>query len=423
MRFLKQFSFYTLVGFIGAGINFFLMPYLSHFIKPEQYGLLAMVTSFVAILVPLISLVAFGAINVEFFKITDKTEFGSFFSSILIIPVIPTFIFLVITCLVPGPLATLFELPPDKEYWIPISVLIAFFSINIEILLAFTITEQKSNYYAIFYISKTIIDVLLTIFFVTYMKLSWEGRLISWGITNIVFFTASLFYFRKQKLITKNVQWKYIRAGIFFGLPLILHTIGKIVIAQSDRIFIAKMVSLDEAGIYNIGYLVGMILMLLVNAAGNFFGPFLYERLATLTKNREKEIVKYSYIIMALLLAFLLVMTVASPYFFSTLVDKDYSKGAIYVFWVGLGYFFWGVYIIFSSFIFYKAKTGFLGYLAVFNVVLNIVLNYFLIPPFGGLGAAYATCISFFFVAVAVIWRSTRLYKLPWLSFYKAINT
>jgi len=419
MKFLKQLSLYTFVGFIGAGINFFLLPYLSHFIRPGEYGILAMITSFVTIIVPLISLVAFGLINVEFFKIRDKTEFASLFSSILIIPVIPTIIFLVLTCLIPGKLATLFEIPGNKEYWIPIAVLIAFFSINMEILLGLAITQQKSLHYAFFFIGKTLIDVGLTVLFVTSMRLNWEGRLMSLGITNIIFFIVSLFYFRKQKLITRNVQWKYVRAGIFFGLPLILHTIGKFVINQSDRIFIAKMVSLDEAGIYNIGYQVGMAQMLLVNAAGNFFGPFLYERLSNLTKNSEREIVKYSYIIMALLFLFLLVLTFASPYFFSWLIDKDYSKGAAYVFWIGLSYFFWGVYIIFSSFIFYKAKTNFLGYLAIFNVVVNIALNYLLIPKFGGLGAAYATCISFFFIAIIVIWRSVRLYKLPWFSFYK----
>jgi O-antigen/teichoic acid export membrane protein len=56
------------------------------------------------------------------------------------------------------------------------------------------------------------------------------------------------------------------------------------------------MGSIEEAGIYNIGYQVGTVILLLVSAAGNFFQPFLYERLANLTKKAEIEIVRTTYI-------------------------------------------------------------------------------------------------------------------------------
>jgi O-antigen/teichoic acid export membrane protein len=177
------------------------------------------------------------------------------------------------------------------------------------------------------------------------------------------------------------------------------------------------MVSIDEAGIYNIGYQVGMIMLLLVNAMGNFMQPFLFERLASLTESAKRQIVKTSYVIIGTLLIILVVITVATPTFFTWLVDESYAKGTRYVFWVGLSYFFWGVYIIFAGYIFYSGKTGILGVLAIVNVVLNILLNYFLIKAFGPMGAAYATCISFFVVSVIIVWKANRLYPLPWLRF------
>lgn len=419
MKFIKQFSLYTLVGVFGAGVNFLLMPYLSHYIKPLEYGILSMVVSVVSILVPLVGLVASGIITVDYYKIKDKKEFASLFSSVQVIPVVPALLFLGISLVFPDNIADFFEIPHQNAYWVPLSVLVAMLSIYFETLLAFTITEQNATAYSLFYVCKTIVDVGLTILLVVYGNFGWEGRLWASLITTILSCFASLFYFKRRSLLTANIKWQYIRDGVLFGLPLILHTIGKYVINQSDRIFIAKLVSLDEAGIYNIGYQAGMLILLFVNAAGNFYGPFLYERLANSTEDDRREIVKYSYIIIAGLFLFLLFLTIVAPYFFAWFVDDRYSRGTAYVFWVGLSYFFWGIYIVFSTFIFYSKKTKFLGYLAVLNVLLNILLNYILITRFGALGAAYATAISFFVVSVLVMWRVIATFKLPWLSFFE----
>ena len=419
MKLLKQFSAYTLIGFLAAGINFLLMPYLSHFLKPEEYGILAMVNSFVTILIPLIGLVTSGLINVEYYKLKDKKEFASLFSSIQAIPVIPFLFFLVLSFVFKKPIAGFLEIPDNKSYWIPLSCLLAALSIYFETLLGFTVIEQKPKVYAFFGFSKIVIEVSLTIYFVTYLGYGWEGRLLAWLIASIALFIAAFFYFNKRKLLSIAIKKKYVFSALGFGLPLILHVIGKFVINQSDRIFITKMVSIEEAGIYNIGYQVGMILLIIVGAVGNFIQPFLYERLSNLTTKAKTEIINVTYLVTGAMFIILLVMTVATPTFFSLLIDESYAKGTKYVFWVGLSYFFWGVYSLLAGFIFFSGKTKILGILAIVNVVINLGFNYILIKYFGPLGAAYATCISFFVISVVVVWKANQLYPLPWLAYFK----
>lgn len=418
-RFFKQFSVYTLVGFLGAGVGFFLMPYLSHFLKPAEYGILSMVNSVVTILIPLIGLTAASIINVEYYKQKDKKEFASLFSSVQFIPVIPFILLLVVSVFVANPVARFLEIPEAKSYWVPLSCILALLTIYFETLISYNVTEQKPGYFAFFNILKIVTEVILTILFITKWGYGWEGRLYAWLISSVVLFLAGFIYCRKQYLLSFSISKKYIKAAVLFGLPLILHVMGKFVINQSDRIFITKMVSIDEAGIYNIGYQVGMIMLLLVSATGNFMQPFLFERLARLTDLAKRQIVKTSYVIIMALLVVLILITIATPTFFTWVVDESYAKGTRYVFWVGLSYFFWGVYIIFAGYIFYSGKTGILGILAIVNVVLNILLNYFLIKTFGPMGAAYATCISFFVVSVVICWKANKLFPLPWIHFLK----
>lgn len=417
MRFVKQISLYTFIGFFNAGISFLLMPYLSHFIDPVGYGMLSMVNSFVTILIPLIGLTASGIISVEYYKLKDKTQFSSLFSSVQLIPLVPGLFILIISFLFQNVIGNFLEIPKASNYWIPLSVLIALLSIYFDSLLVYNVIEQKPNNYVKFSIIRLFIEVGLTLLFVSYFGMGWEGRLWSWLIATIISFFLSIYYFSSQGLFTWNIRKKYIRAGIIFGFPLILHTIGKFVINQSDRIFIAKMVSIEEAGIYNIGYQVGMVILLLVNAAGNFFQPFLFERLTDLTDHRKLEIVRIIYIIIIALMVLLLFITLIAPFLFKTIIDRSYSGAVVFVFWTGLSYFFWGIYTLFTGFIFYKKQTNQLGYLAILNVTLNICLNYILIKHFEALGAVYATCISFFVIAAVVVWRGSSLFKLPWFEF------
>ena len=417
MKFIKQFSLYTFVGFFNAGIGFLLMPYLSHYINPEGYGILSMVNSLVTILIPLVGLTASGLISVEYYRVKDKKELASIFTSIQTIPLLPGLILLICTLLFSSSVASFFEIPQAKSYWIPLSVAIALFSIYYETLLAYNVVEQKPVRYLKFSIARILIEVSLTLSFISIFKLGWEGRLLSWLIATVISFFIALGYFKNQGLLKGRIKKQYIQAGILFGLPLILHTIGKFVVNQSDRIFIAKMVSLEEAGIYNIGYQVGMVMLILVSAITNFIQPFLFVRLSELTERAKLEIVRTSYVIIAGLFVFLLFITFVTPWLFRYLIDESYSSGNIYVFWTGLSYFLWGIYTIFSGYIFYSKRTRILGYLSVVNVALNIALNYIFIIKYGAIGASYATCISFFVVMVVIMYRAVKLYNLPWTNF------
>lgn len=422
MKFLRQISTYTIIGFLGAGVNFLLFPYLSHFLSPADYGILSMINSLVTILIPFTSIMAFSWISTEYFKIKDKNEFASLFSTVQLVPVIPFLLFLMLCLVLKNALGNWLEIPQEKNYWIVIAALLAFLTIYFETLINFTVTQQKPGAYAIFNIAKLSIEIGLTILFVTRLELGWEGRLFAWLVSSVICFGAGIVYFTYQRLITFRISKSFFISSILFGAPLILHTVGKFIINQSDRIFITKMVSLNEAGIYSIGYQVGFAILLFVNAAGNFFQPYLFERLEKNDTVSKLQIVKTTYIILSVFIAALIGLSVCSGVLFDWFIDERYAQGNKYVFWVGLSYVFWGVYILMTGYIFFSGKTKFLGNLAILNVVLNGILNYLLIDAFGAMGAAYATCLSFFIVAVFVAYKANSLYPMPWGSFREIVN-
>ena len=162
-----------------------------------------------------------------------------------------------------------------------------------------------------------------------------------------------------------------------------------------------------------------MVMLVLVNAIGNFIYLFINERLENPTPEHQQQIVKTSYAVTGLSFLCLIIITLATPTFFAWLVDSSYAEATRYVFWVALSYFFWGVYLIFSGYIFYTKNTGFLGWVSILNILLNAGLNYILILNCGAIGAAYATCISFFVVSAIVAYKANRLFPMPWISVFR----
>jgi len=416
MKILKTLSLYTFVGFLGAGINFFIMPILSHHLNPAEYGILSLINSYVTILIPLMGLVASALINNEYYKMENKAEFASLVSSIQVIPILPFLFFLLVFLGLYKPIVQLSELTDVSRGWLLSVPVLAFLTIYTETFFTYLIIINKPAAYSYNNLAKILGEVSLTLLFVVGMKMGWKGRILSWLIIQIAFLIYSFIYFYRQRLLTLNIKKAYIMQGIAFGAPLILHTIGKFVVNQSDRIFIARYISLEETGIYNIGYQVGLILMIVINAFSNFFTPYLYERLHLITEQKKIEVMRMGYFGFFAMVIALVAITIATPYFFAYFVDKRYAEGTIYVFWTGLSYLFWGVYLIFSGFIYYTKKTHILAWLSLINVVLNVVLNFALITRFGALGASYATCISFLVTAIWVIYFANKYYPLPWLN-------
>ncbi len=420
IRYFRTFSLYTFVGFLNAGIGFLLLPILTVHLSPSDYGIISLVNVYVMLFMPLVGLSASGYITVEYHNPkVGRGEFAKIFSSVRAIPLagilLLSLIFLLCQTFLPG----IMELP-SLAYWMILPLTL--FSLYTNNFSAFLATSKKANAFAATTVLKVVMEISLTLLLVVYIGLNWEGRIHSALATVFVFTIVSLFLFRKWNLLSFEINKEYIRKAILFGTPLIFHQIGKFVINQSDRIFLAKMVSVNEMGIYSVGYQIGNVILIIVLAFSNFFSPFLYERLAKNTEQGKREVVKVSYAFIGGTLLAVIFLSLLTPLIFGWMIDERYAGGASYVIWVGLGYFFWGIYTIFSGYIFYSKKTKVLGWLAFVNVIINLLLNFLLITWIGAMGAAIATCISYFLVAVFMLLYVVRRYPMPWMDVLKSVR-
>ncbi len=414
MSLWKSMSVYTVSNLLRQAIGFVLLPVITAYLSKGENGDLTTITSMVTLLGSFMILSAPGAINLEYFRQDQgKENFPTYISSTLVNPLI---LFLVLTFLafLFGPvLSNRFEIPVNWIYVIP------FLSLTTLLPQVLSIIYQAKNQsfqYAAYNVSMTTLDLLFSLLLIIGLSMDWEGRIIGNFGTKILFGFIAFFILYRSKLIRFNINWAYTKDAFFFGLPLIIHILSVNVMDLSDQLFIREMIGKEELGVYSIGYKVGMIILILQAAIVMAWQPFLFNKLKEITPKKKREIVRLSYLIMAGIAVAAGILYLVSPIIFKYFVlSQEYQGGIKYVGIIALAYVFLGWYKMFSSYIIYTKHNKYLSYIAVFNIIFNLVLNYFLIGKYGTMGAAYATAISYFCFFAITATVSQMVYPMPWL--------
>lgn len=415
MKQLKSFFTYSVGALITAGIPFFLLPVLTQYLTPEDYGILRLFSIYSIILVPFTSLMVSSLLSVELFTRQAK-GFSRLVSSIWPVPFVMGGLFLLLTILFKDTLAGWLELDADWLFLLP---LIALLTVIVDTFMKMLVDQKKPMSFVSLSISRTLIELGLTLFLVTVLLWNWQGRVMAWMFVLAAMSIIGIVYIYRSGWLSESFDKGDLRMALAFGLPLIPHVIGRFVINQSDLIFISKMISVEATGIYGIGYQIGFVISIASGAFLNVFAPFMNERLANITERKKEEIVRMSWLFILGIGTLSMLISLLAPYIFEFMLDERYIEGSRYVPWIALAYFFWGGYAVFARYIFFLKRTRIMSYLAIFNVICNLILNYILIKKYGAIGAAYATTISFFLVFIGVSIISNRLYPMPWFYFIK----
>ena len=401
---------YTSSNVIRGAIPFLLLPVLTRYLTPTDYGTVATFQVLLAVTIVFVNLNMNGAVAVNFFKI-EKQELEIYIGNVVFILFISFLLTLCIISVAKEPLSHLIKFP---ENWLPIIVVIALSQSVFTLTLTLWQVEQKPLPYGIFQISQTVLNVTLSLIFVAAFNWRWQGRVLGIIIASIVFGFISLFIIYKRKYIRFSFNKAYIKDALLFGIPLIPHALGGWMMTSIDRVFINSMVNVASTGIYTVGYQVGMIIGLLATSFNQAWSPFLFEKLKENNSASKLRIVKFTYLYGVGIIVLALALSLVAPWLLKFFVSKDFYCAYKYVFWVALGYAANGMYFLVAGYIFYTKKTYILTLVTLTSAIINIILNYFFIKANGALGAAQATTVTFFVIFILTWILSARVYNMPW---------
>lgn len=391
-----------------------LLPVLTRFLSPSDYGTVATFQILLAVSIVFIGLNFHGAVGVNFFKM--EKEKLKIYSGNVILLLLTNFIMVFFLLLVFKPLISRWVTFPES--WLPVVAVIALAQSLCTLLLTIWQVENRALSYGLFQILQTVINVCASLFFVVVLGWKWQGRLTGIIVASTCFACISTIVLKK-KYVTFHFHKSYAKDALYYGIPLIPHALGAWIITSIDRIFINSMVGLSATGLYVVGYQIGMIIEFFAQSFNTAWSPFLFEKLREGRMSAKVRIVKFTYVYFIAIVVMAGILSFVSPYFLKYFVSKSFFSSYQYVIWIALGYAASGMYYMVVNYIFFVKKTYLLAWVTFFTACVNALLNYFLIRCNGAVGAAQATTISFFLTFVLVWALSAKVYKMPWLSFWK----
>lgn len=410
LHLLRLAGVYTIANAINSAIPLLLLPVLTRYLSPAEYGLVSMFTVLTAVATALIGLGTHGAVTREYYR-RSQAEFARFVGTCLLILFASDVVLSLAIFLGRHPLSELTGIPRP---WLAAALLMGTGQLLCSIALVIWQVRGLPAVYGAFQIGASLLNAALSLALVVGFGMGWEGRVIGQVGAVLLMGIAAIGLLTRESWIRIGFDGGCARDALRYGAPLVFHSLGATAVAMADKTIIANLVSLGETGMYVVAGQIAMAITFLADSFNRAYAPWLFEKLKEgKSAIRDRIVVgTYAYFAVMLLLAGLL--SVAAPLLLKVFVGPKFADAAQYIFWLALAAAFGGMYYMVTLYIQFSGKTERLAAVTLSVGALNLLLCYELVRLEGGIGAAHATAISQLLAFVATWWMATTAVDMDW---------
>jgi O-antigen/teichoic acid export membrane protein len=252
-----------------------------------------------------------------------------------------------------------------------------------------------------------------------------------YGATGVIFGIAlgtsipALFVFKRLWLPYKKADFN---KGLFkrlltYGIPLAAAALVEEITKVSDRFMLAGIQGKDQAGLYAVGYdLSGNSILMIMSAINIAAYPVIIKLLDNEGVKAATDYFRhYVILLLGVSIPAVIGLNLVGPNLVHLLIDLDYQESVIFLLpWITSAIFLLGLQVFYFDLAFQLGhKTIASVKIAVAIAIINIGLNYWLIPIMGIHGAAIATISSFAVGSLLSAYFGRKYFSLP----FPAIET
>lgn len=384
---VKAGIWFTISSFLQKTISFLTMPIFTRLLSTDEFGVVTVYGSWENIFLIFISLnVFYGAFNtamMDFDK--DRDRYASSLIGLVFSIGFLFFIFYLV-------------FQDSVNYLTGMSffmTVIMFIQILFQSAFSIWMARQKFRYN---YIPVTIatlalfgLSPILSIWgIIQFPSFKVEAKLLGNVIAYVVvgFYTIYSLYLKGRSFCVA----KYWRYAFIFSAPLIAHYLSSVILGQADRIMISRFVGDGAAGIYSVAYSVSMILTILTTSSNQALVPKLYENIKEDNLDKLKKTIYLLLVATALALDFIMLF---GPEIIRIVATDEYIDAIWVIPPIMSSLLFTFIYQLFANIEFYFKKNEYIIFASIVAAIANVALNYYFIPIYGFIAAAYTSLFCY----------------------------
>jgi O-antigen/teichoic acid export membrane protein len=416
-KLLNSAAAYTIANVINSAIPFFLLPVLTRVLSPAEYGMVTMFTTVMSVLSAFTGLSVHGAVSVRYFD--KKTDHPLFVGTCLALLAGSTVLVLIAMLFFATYLERFTQVP---KLWLILAVLGSSMYFVIQVRLVIWQVQGQPARFGVFQIAQTTLNLALSLGLILMLGMGWEGRLIGLMFALVFFGIVALVSLRHSRLIEWKFSSAYAREALRFGVPLIPHTIGGILIALSDKFVITAKLGLSVTGTYAVGAQLGMVVGVIASSFVQAYSPHLYKQLGENEPGIGQRLVKLSFVIFLGFILLAITYSAILPYIYSLFIGANFQNSMNIAILLAFGNAIEGMYFTIAGFLFFMEKTAALAKLTIVCGIFNLPLTYLLVSQAGIIGAAWSFVLVQGAFFIGAWYLAQRYYPLPWISVLSSLS-
>lgn len=256
--------------------------------------------------------------------------------------------------------------------------------------------NKKSGVIVIANVTSGLIGLLLKLIVIYFFMSVWMLAL-TYLIESII--RSGLLYFKAFKLSLK-IDSNFIKENLPKIGYVVLSGASMVIIFKIDQLMIRYLLTKSDLAVYSVAVKITEVWIFICIALSNYKFESILKALKHSVKLFEKKIINLYKNVIIISLTIVLVILIGSSTFISLLYGDKFleSLPILYIYIISLPFMFinnasWKYFIPLD-------KQKFASIKLLIGAIVNIVLNFTLIPLLGLTGAAISTVISMFFVAI-----------------------
>lgn len=410
----KESTVYSISNILTRAIGFILIPLYTYFLTPEEYGIISIVTSLIGFISIFYNFGMSSAWTRFYFDFEDHSKEQKVFlgNIILLVFTIGLFSSLIFSFFGKN-LFLSFAPGVDFFPFILIAIWASFFFNFFNFQLEMYRIRQLSLKYGIYSLVKFTSIVILTVIAIAIFKFGALGKVVSEFI--VIFGVAIFALYKLSSDIKINYNPKLLKKAILFAFPLFLHQLSGLTYLVADKFFLVNQYGLSDTGIYNIGFQFGSIMSLVVSSIQLSWYTFFMNALKNDKEGARPVISRLiTYYVMATLFIGLSIVFYSDEVI-RIFTSKNYYSASDLVPVFVFGFFFQGLYYVEVTKLYYNKKfVRYLPLISFASAISNILLNYFLVPLYGIMGAAFASLFTMAILYIITLFAGQKAYYVPY---------
>ena len=386
---------YGLGAVLAKGVAFFTIPIYTRIFSPADYGIIEMMLTISSLLS---AFLVMGMDSAQSFYFFEQKAHGLRAQAMVVSSILQWRLLwgtvIVGVALIGAPLWNRWFFNEDLGFTIFAA---AFFGALFSQILSQSIEIFRLLYRPWSYISVTLAQTFLSVAFVLFLIVALRQGIVGFfvGSAAASFLLACWSWSRVREYVDfsslHTVWWPKL---LKFGAPLLPGGLAFYVMSTADRWFIQHYHDTTALGQYAIAAKFALLMALMIETFRKAWWPIAMD--AMHSEDGPQTFRMIARLFMGVGVAGVIGLTFIVPWLMRLLTTPDYFsawKMTGILAWQSL---FYGFFLVGSAGIWKAEKTWITSLLMIGAALFNVFLNYLLVPPYAGLGAALATVITYF---------------------------